>query len=25
MAMLMYEFFALVENKTTSWAHRGKN
>ena len=25
MAMLMYEFFALVENRTTSWAHRGKN
>jgi NitT/TauT family transport system permease protein len=25
MAMLMYEFFALVENRTTSWAHRGQN
>jgi NitT/TauT family transport system permease protein len=25
MAMLMYEFFAVVEKRTTSWAHRGKN
>jgi NitT/TauT family transport system permease protein len=23
MAMLMYEFFAVVEKRTTSWAHRG--
>jgi len=25
MAMLMYEFFAVVEKRTTAWAHRGKN
>jgi NitT/TauT family transport system permease protein len=24
MAMLMYEFFAVVEKRTTSWAHRDK-
>jgi NitT/TauT family transport system permease protein len=24
MAMLMYELFALVEKKTTAWAHRGR-
>jgi NitT/TauT family transport system permease protein len=23
MAMLMYELFAIVERRTTGWAHRG--
>lgn len=25
MAMIMYELFAVVENRTTAWAHRGSN
>jgi NitT/TauT family transport system permease protein len=25
MAMAMYELFAVIEKRTTSWAHRGSN
>jgi NitT/TauT family transport system permease protein len=25
MAMVMYEFFSVVEKRTTGWAHRGSN
>jgi NitT/TauT family transport system permease protein len=25
MAMAMYELFAIVEKRTTGWAHRGSN
>jgi NitT/TauT family transport system permease protein len=24
MAMVMYELFAVVEKRTTAWAHRGQ-
>ena len=24
MAMAMYELFAIIEKRTTGWAHRGK-
>jgi NitT/TauT family transport system permease protein len=25
MAMVMYELFAVIEKRTTGWAHRGSN